>query len=251
MSQKSHPHKTLEMRDSLFSESNTQEFRFDDAVVRVFPDMIKRSVPGYNLIIPMLGLLARRFVQANSKVYDLGCSLGAASLAVQDALNITGVEIIAVDNSAAMLAKLEQILKDSQQQPEILLKQADVEDIGIDSASLVLLNFTLQFIPPENRVALLARIYQGMNAGGALLLSEKILLEDKAEQQLLTDWHHDFKRSQGYSDMEIANKRNALENVLLPESMQAHKQRLEEAGFSRIIPWFQCFNFVSLVAIKE
>ncbi len=249
MSQKSLPPKT--QRDHLFSEQSQQKFQFDEAVVQVFPDMINRSVPGYNLIVPMLGLLARRFVQANSRVYDLGCSLGAASLAVRDAISMEGVEIVAVDNSAAMLAKFEEILKTSQQQRKILLKQADIETCEIENASLVMLNFTLQFIAPEERAALLRSIFQGLKPGGALLLSEKIQFEDIDKQRLITDWHHDFKRSQGYSDMEIANKRAALEKVLIPETLAAHKQCLKEAGFGSIIPWFQCFNFVSLVAIKE
>jgi len=251
MSQKSQPPKSPKSRDCLFNQQGHQEFRFDEAVVQVFPDMINRSVPGYNLIIPMLGLLARRYVQANSRVYDLGCSLGAASLAVSDALKTPGVEIIAVDNSAAMVSKFEQILADCQQDASIQVQLADIEAVEINNASLVMLNFTLQFILPECRGELVGRIFQGMTAGGALLLSEKICVEDTDKQRLLSDWHHDFKRSQGYSDLEIANKRNALENVLLPETMQIHKQRLKEAGFTNIIPWFQCFNFVSLVAVKE
>lgn len=256
MSQKSYPPNKTPLKpapvvkDQLFSEHENQAFQFDENVVKVFPDMINRSVPGYNLVVPMLGLLARRFVQADSKIYDLGCSLGAATLAVRHAISASGVEIIAIDNSASMVARFKDLLQQDQSNVPVRVELMDIEACEITDASLVILNFTLQFIELEKRVSLLQRIYQNIKPGGALLLSEKICFEDTQSQQLQTTWHHDFKRSQGYSDLEIANKRNALENVLIPETLQSHTLRLQEAGFSSIIPWFQCFNFVSMVAIK-
>jgi len=252
MSQKSlppnYPPNTSE--DRLFARHTSQSFCFDEKVVNVFPDMIDRSVPGYNLIVPMLGLLARRFVQAESNIYDLGCSLGASSLAISQAVNKPGAKIIAVDNSAAMISRLEELLLVNEGGLPIEIQQKNIEDCTIHNASLVVLNFTLQFIDLENRLPLLQQIYNNLLPGGALLLSEKISFCDTQNQQLQTEWHHDFKRSQGYSDLEIANKRNALENVLIPETLDAHRERLEQAGFTTIIPWFQCFNFISLVAIK-
>ena len=256
MSQKSYPpNKTpnkpsTQARDKLFSAHENQAFQFDENVVKVFPDMINRSVPGYNLVVPMLGLLARRFVQPESNVYDLGCSLGAATLAVRHAINTSGVEIIAIDNSASMVERFKDLLQQDQSNVPVRVELMDIEACEITDASLVILNFTLQFIELKKRALLLQRIYQNMKPGGALLLSEKICFDDALNQQLQTTWHHDFKRSQGYSDLEIANKRNALDKVLIPETLQTHKQRLQQAGFNSIIPWFQCFNFVSMVAIK-
>jgi tRNA (cmo5U34)-methyltransferase len=252
MSQKSLPPKPPPQpdKDRLFSQHQGQAFQFDDKVVKVFPDMINRSVPGYNLIVPMLGLLARRFVQADSKVYDLGSSLGAASLAVRHAIKTDAVEIIAVDNSTSMVDKFRELLQQDPGSIPVDVRLMDIEDCETVDASLVILNFTLQFIDRDKRLPLLQRIYKNLKPGGALLLSEKICFEDPQSQQLQIDWHHDFKRSQGYSDLEVANKRNALENVLIPESLETHRQRLEQAGFETIIPWFQCFNFISLVAIK-
>lgn len=248
--------RAMSERDQLFEQlpEGMNDFVFDQRVVRVFPDMINRSVPGYGLILPMLGVLARRCVQPGSRVYDLGCSLGAVSRVVRDAVNAPGVRIIAVDNSAAMLKRFEQDLQQQPEQqperPQIELVLGDISATPIDDASLSVLNFTLQFIGREERQELLARIAAGTRTGGALVLSEKIRFSDAQEQALQTDWHHDFKRAQGYSDLEIARKRDALEQVLVPDTEDEHLARLQAAGWSKTVRWFQCFNFVSYLAIR-
>jgi len=118
------------------------------------------------------------------------------------------------------------------------------------SASVVVLNFTLQFLKPENRDKIIKNIFAGLLPGGILILSEKVKFEEDGKQTILTDWHHAFKKANGYSDLEIAGKRTALENVLIPETIGQNITRLKEAGFSNVHQWFQCFNFISLVAIK-
>ena len=90
----------------------------------------------------------------------------------------------------------------------------------------------------------------GLVDQGVLILSEKIQFSDERSEQLFVDLHHDFKRGNGYSDLEISQKRDALEHVLIPETIEAHRERLLAAGFSRVETWFQCFNFVSLVAFR-
>jgi tRNA (cmo5U34)-methyltransferase len=127
---------------------------------------------------------------------------------------------------------------------------ADVLDVPIENASFAMLNFTLQFIEPARRLPLLRNIHRGLLAGGALVLSEKISFADEPQQEMFTELHHAFKRANGYSDLEISQKRTALENVLIPETLEAHRARLLEAGFSRVEVWFQCLNFASLVAVK-
>jgi tRNA (cmo5U34)-methyltransferase len=126
----------------------------------------------------------------------------------------------------------------------------DLRNVPIADASVVVLNFTLQFIPPEERLSLLERICNGMRPGGVLILSEKVVFADEHLNTLLTDIHHDFKRAHGYSDLEISQKRTALENVLVPEPIAAHRERLKKAGFSSVDVWFQCFNFMSMLAVK-
>jgi len=228
----------------------TSGFRFDEEVVKVFPDMIARSVPGYELIVPMIGLLARRYAQPDSVIYDLGCSLGAASLAMSLAVRAGGARIVAVDNSAAMVAQCQRYLVEKAGAVPVEVRHEDMLDTRIENASVVVLNFTLQFLDREQRQALINRIAAGMRKGGALVLSEKICFEDEAEQGDQTTWHHDFKRAQGYSELEIAQKRNALEDVLRPDTEARHHQRLEQAGLTGTRRWFQCFSFASYIAFK-
>jgi tRNA (cmo5U34)-methyltransferase len=242
----------MSQKDTLFSNQITEpgDFVFDKHVVSVFPDMINRSIPGYALIIPMIGLLARRYAQQGSRIYDLGCSLGAATLAMRQAIEARGVEIIAVDNSEEMIDGLKDTLA---QQGEGINVQTVVEDIrsmAIRDASVVVLNFTLQFVNPVDRLQLMKSIVGGLRPGGILILSEKLCFEDALEQERQTNWHHDFKRAQGYSELEISRKRDALENILKPETARVHRERLSEAGFSEVYQWFQGFSFVSFVAIR-
>jgi tRNA (cmo5U34)-methyltransferase len=238
--------------DKLFagSRAQTSGFKFDDQVVKVFPDMITRSVPGYELIVPMIGLLARRYTRPGSNIYDLGCSLGAASLAMGGAVRASDTQIIAVDNSAAMVARLKETLDGYDGNVPIKVCEQDILDTAIENASVVVLNFTLQFIDRHQRQAMLERIASGMRKDGMLIISEKICFDDSDEQQDQTAWHHDFKRTQGYSELEISQKRDALEDVLRPDTERAHLQRFENAGFSRAYRWFQCFSFASYIVFR-
>lgn len=227
------------------------DFQFDDQVVDVFPDMIQRSVPGYGLMITNIGILAGRYARAHSHCYDLGCSLGAATLSMRQRITAPDCDIIAVDNSAAMIERGQKLIAaDSTSTVPVQMVCADLQDIDIENASVVVLNLTLQFIPVEKRLDLLQRIYAGLKPGGILLLSEKIAFDDPERQQFQDEHHHEFKRAQGYSDLEISQKRTALEKVMIPETLVTHQQRLQQAGFASSELWFQCFNFVSLVAIK-
>jgi len=239
-------------QDRLFAKSRAMSsgFRFDEQVVRVFPDMISRSVPGYELVVPMIGMLARRYAQPDSNLYDLGCSLGAASLAMSLAVRAGGTKIIAVDNSEAMVDRCRKVVEENHGAVPIDVRLQNMRDTEIGNASVVVLNFTLQFLDPDQRQDLINRIAAGMRGGGALILSEKICFEDEREQAEQTTWHHDFKRTQGYSDLEIAQKRNALEDVLKPETEDVHLQRFKQAGFSSCRRWFQCFSFASYIAFK-
>lgn len=239
-------------KDTLFATPQLEiaGFRFDRAVARVFPDMIRRSVPGYETIIAMTGTLAERYVQPGSQCYDLGCSLGASTLAMRHHIRHSDCRIIAVDNSAAMLSQCREILADDDGKIPVELICGDIEQIPVNNATMTVLNFTLQFIPVDRRNALLQRISDGLQPGGVLVLSEKVAFEDPQHQQLMIELHHHFKRANGYSELEISQKRSALEDVLVPETLAVHRQRLREAGFSSVDVWFQCFNFASLIAIK-
>lgn len=238
--------------DRLYANQLThiEDFVFDQRVVDVFPDMIKRSVPGYTTIIAMIGDLAERYARSDSRCYDLGCSLGAATLAMRHRIRAADCRLIGVDNSPAMIERCQQVIAADSGEVPVDLVCARVQEVNIERASVVVLNFTLQFIPLKERLAVLEKIYAGLLPGGVLILSEKLAFDDQLHQQLMIELHHNFKRANGYSELEIAQKRSAIEQVLLPETLDTHRQRLRRAGFTSVDVWFQCFNFASLIAIK-
>mgnify|MGYP001815493998 FL=1 len=238
--------------DSIYSTplDKLVDFNFDEKVASVFPDMINRSVPGYASIVSMTGVLAAEFHQPGSYCYDLGCSLGASSLSMAKAINNNEFYIRAIDNSQAMLSQAKEFICLESCQNRIELVCDDICNVSIENASVVVMNFTLQFIEPARRFDLLQNIYQGMRSDGILILSEKLAFNNAAQQQLLIDMYHYFKKANGYSELEINQKRQALEKVLIPETLEQHQQRLQRIGFRQVEQWFQCFNFSSLIAIK-
>lgn len=236
--------------DRLFAKplAEIAGFRFDHRVVDVFPDMIRRSVPGYATIVAMTGTLAERYAQPGTRCYDLGCSLGASTLALRQGIGARDCTIVAADNAPAMIERCQAVLAADTGAAPVELHAADIRELDIANASVVVLNFTLQFIAPAERAALIRRIRAGLVPGGVLVLSEKIAFADAALDALMIDLHHAFKRANGYSELEIAQKRAALEAVLIPEMLDVHRARLREAGFAAADVWFQCFNFASLLA---
>ncbi|MGM0599750.1 MAG: carboxy-S-adenosyl-L-methionine synthase CmoA [Candidatus Rifleibacteriota bacterium] len=238
--------------DKIFAREleKLSEFKFDEKVAEVFPDMLRRSIPGYGAIINMIATLTRRFAQSDTNLYDLGCSLGAAAISMHEGLEQPGCNIIAVDNSQAMINRCNSGIEEVYTAHKINFICGDILDIDITNASVVVLNFTLQFVDPRYRCALLKKICSGMTSGGVLILSEKVKFEDSRVNELLIDTYHAFKRANGYSELEISQKRTALENVLIPESVKEHRDRLIRTGFKSAEQWFQCFNFMSMLAIK-
>lgn len=238
--------------DRLFaSEREAGEFRFDAAVARVFPDMIRRSVPGYTTIIPMIEVITEQYARPGSHCYDLGCSLGASTLAMRHGIGDRDCILTGVDNSPAMIERCQHYIALDDHPLPVSLRCEDILDTELGNASVTTLNFTLQFVEPARRAQLMTRIADATLPGGVLILSEKIRFESEAEQAIQTQLHHEFKRANGYSDLEISQKRSALEQVLIPETLAEHRQRLTNAGFSEVMVWYQCFNFVSMLAIKS
>ncbi len=227
------------------------DFTFDKSVVEVFPDMIQRSVPGYSTIISTIGQLAKRSHQPGSTIYDLGCSLGAATSSIRHSLDTDDGKIIAVDNSPDMVERCQIHVNAFKSRLPVEVVLGDIQQTDISNASFVVLNFTLQFIPPEQRLNLLSKICRGLKPGGMLVLSEKVRAVDDLCDDMLVDLHHHFKRVNGYSELEISQKRSALENVMQPSSLPDNHQLLKDAGFAHSQTWYQCFNFCSLFAIKS
>lgn len=235
--------------DQVFAQplSDIKAFEFNEAVTRVFRDMIARSVPGYELLLRIIGLYANIFIQENSNVYDLGCSLGDVTHLIKKQAVVNNFLMIAVDNSAPMIEQCGLNHTDE----SIDWRCDDIQNIVIENASMVVLNLTLQFIDPHERQPLLRRIFAGLNQNGALVLSEKINLNQTKYNQRMIQLHQAFKKMQGYSELEISQKRSALDNVLIPDYESQLRQRLQQVGFTEIYECFRCFNFVSYLAIKS
>ncbi|MCK9532395.1 MAG: carboxy-S-adenosyl-L-methionine synthase CmoA [Gammaproteobacteria bacterium] len=235
--------------DRIYAEARTRivDFAFDETVASVFPDMIRRSVPGYADVVALTGLIAGHYAQPGTFCYDLGCSLGAVTLAMRRRIRTPDVQLVAIDNAEAMIARCRENV-DREPGPPVTVACADIREVEIRNASVVALNFTLQFVPPAGRLALLQRIRAGMAPGGVLVLSEKVVFADPLQQQFNETMHLGFKRANGYSSLEISQKRTAIENVLVPDTLTAHQDRLAAAGFARSDVWYRCLNFVSLVA---
>ncbi|WP_458525276.1 carboxy-S-adenosyl-L-methionine synthase CmoA [Onishia taeanensis] len=240
-------------RDAIFSTplDRVARFSFDEQVVACFPDMIRRSVPGYGQILGMLGVIAERHLRHGAHVYDLGCSLGAVGLALAGRLPADAFRLTGVDLSPAMVSRASETFAAECPAHAIEVVEGDIRALTYRPSGMIVLNFTLQFLPPADREAVIQALYDALEPGGVLVLSEKIVAEDEQENAWLVERYHDFKRANGYSDMEISQKRTALENVLVPDTLASHHARLARAGFPRSQTWFQYLNFASIIAFKD
>ena len=230
--------------------TSVDTFRFDETVADVFTDMIERSIPGYGLVLQLIGLLAERYAREGTRVYDLGCSLGASTLQLRRHIPAS-CHAIGVDNSAAMVERCRGNINRDHSAASCEILEQDIRDTDFSNASMIVVNFTLQFIEDSERQDILNRMYHGLNEGGVLLLAEKVRFDDEEKQSLMTELHHDFKKLQGYSDLEIAQKRTAIEEVLVPNSEELHLSRLREVGFSTVMRCMHCLNFSAFLGIKS
>jgi tRNA (cmo5U34)-methyltransferase len=239
-------------KDHIYREprSPIPPFEFDEEVARVFDDMIRRSVPFYQEIIDRQIQLIVRYYRPGTRIYDLGCSNGNLGIALCRQMDETDFQMIAVDNSVPMLDAYRARLADLPGHDRIRLRQQDIRETAVKDASVAVLNLTLQFLTPAQRDSVLRTIQNGLCDGGVLLFCEKVTHPDPAMAELQQAVYVDFKRRNGYTDLEISQKREALEKVLIPETVQQLEQRLKKAGFRSIDMWFKWFNFAAMIAVK-
>lgn len=239
-------------KDRVFAgeKEKIKPFEFNQEVAGVFDDMLNRSVPLYSESIKRQSQLATEYYQDHSRIYDLGCSHGNLGILILDQFKDKQFSMIAVDNSMPMIKKYSKRLKKKDNAHQIHLTCSRLEDIKIKNASIVLINLTLQFLDPKKRDSLMKNIYQGMNPGGVLLLTEKIIHRSHSIEELQTKFYKTFKVENGYSELEISQKRDALEKVLIPDSVETHQNRILNAGFATFDIWLKWFNFTSIIAIK-
>jgi tRNA (cmo5U34)-methyltransferase len=238
--------------DKLFNNDNaTGDFTFNDKVAEVFDDMLERSVPCYRQVLDMTGKLLDSFVEDGDLIYDLGCSTGRPLIALAEMLKAKDLRYIGLDSSEAMINKARLKAEMYSKQNQVSFKLADITTSDLEPCRAVLLSYTLQFLRPMNRAAFLKKIFNALEPGGVLILSEKIISHHSLLNRSFIDIYLDFKRRQGYSEIEITKKREALENILIPFSIAENLNQLQEAGFTGCESFFQWFNFISFVAIKE
>ena len=235
------------MKDKVFSKTIEKKFEFDEAVASVFDDMLSRSVPFYDEVRHLIISLILDEEAEGKRVLDLGSSTAKFLLDLSSKMK-TDMQLIGIDNSEAMLDRARQ--KCQAFGANILLEYGDMLEYAYEQEDIVVANYTLQFIRPIERLGLIGKIYQGLNNEGQFIFSEKVVFKDKKLDKQMIDIYYAYKREQGYSDYEIAQKREALENILIPFTIEENIRMCKDAGFRSVETMFQWANFVTFVAKK-
>jgi len=235
-------------KDNLFKKKKIVSFDFGKDVANVFDDMLDRSVPLYRELQYMIGSLSAEFAQEKTNIYDLGCSTGNTMLSINKMLMNNKISIIGIDNSTFMLEKAKQNTKVIKGRKFLCLDLN--QGIKIKNASVVILNLTLQFIRPIYRDRLIEDIYRGLNKKGCLILIEKVMGESSLINSIFIKLYYEMKLKKGYSNIEIAKKREALENVLIPYKFSENVELLKRNGFDKVEIFYKWYNFCGFIALK-
>ena len=238
-------------RDQVFADKRPPgDFAFSPQVAQVFDDMVSRSVPFYGEMQRMTAELAGQFAREGTQLYDLGCATGT-TFAILDPVLPPGVGFVGIDNSQSMLDQAHSKLEDMKTRRSVELVCADLHDrLSVDNASVVVMTLTLQFVRPLHRERLIKQIFDGMTSKGALIIFEKLVLSDSMLNRMYIEFYYEMKRRNGYSEVEIAKKREALENVLVPYRVEENVALLRDSGFQHVEEFFRWYNFCGLLAVK-
>lgn len=242
---------TQSTRDQVFTDKRPPgDFTFSPQVAQVFDDMVSRSVPFYGEMQRMTTEIAGQFAREGTKLYDLGCATGT-TFAILDPVLPHGVGFVGIDNSQSMLDQAHSKLEDMKARRALDLVCADLHDrLSIDNASVVVMTLTLQFVRPLYRERLIKQIFEGMVDKGCLIIFEKLVLPDSMLNRMYIEFYYEMKRRNGYSEVEIAKKREALENVLVPYRVEENMALLRDSGFQHVEEFFRWYNFCGLIAVK-
>ncbi len=239
------------MKDTLFNQSLNKRFCFDEKVAHVFDDMLERSIPYYYEMLDLGAYFIAQNLKENTNakplIYDLGCSTGNFFIVLNQQIQQQDIELVGIDNSMPMLKKAQEKLKDFK---NARFECMDFLEVEFKEASAFSLLFVLQFVRPMQREVLLKKIYNSLALNGVLLVGEKIMSEDRILDKQMIELYYLYKQNQGYSHNEIAFKREALENVLVPYSLKENVALLESVGFKHVEALFKWVNFTLLVARK-
>lgn len=238
-------------QDKLYKSGEVREdFTFNDQVAEVFDDMLDRSVPFYAEVIGSIAEIVRRYGIEGTTVYDLGCATGTTLLELVHRLPDISLKYTGIDNAPAMIDKARRKADQFARGSLVRFVEGDITATDMPDAGIILCNYTMQFVRPLTRPEFVKRIYDALPAGGLFIVSEKVINHDKELNRSYIDIYHRFKKRQGYSELEIAAKREALENVLIPCSIKENLDLLKNTGFTSSETFFQWFNFASFIAVK-
>lgn len=233
-------------RDTLFSSPPQKQFEFDRQVAGVFDDMIQRSVPFYWENLKLQISLLKRFLQPGDRVVDLGCSTG--NFLLQLGKGVEGLQLVGIDNSPPMIERAK--IKGEAMGVKIEWIAGDFLTLPLPKSRVIVANYTLQFVRPLKREKLVKKIFDALTPGGMVIVTEKIISGNSWLDRAMVEIYYDFKREMGYSDYEIARKREALENVLIPYTAQENRELLESVGFRQIETLFRWNNFATFIGFK-
>ncbi|MDR0762483.1 MAG: carboxy-S-adenosyl-L-methionine synthase CmoA [Campylobacteraceae bacterium] len=235
------------MKDRVFAQPINKQFEFDETVASVFDDMLNRSIPFYAEVLNLVCELSLKYANENSTITDLGCSTANTLLSIAKSAKFP-LHLRGIDNSEAMCERARQKIKAYGANIELINGDIMKQDFGVNS--VIIANYTFQFIRPPKRAELARKIYNSLDKCGICIFSEKIIYEDKALNKKMIDLYLAFKKRQGYSDFEIAQKRESLENVLVPYTENENTDMMKTAGFSEAVSVFKYANFATFLAIK-
>ncbi|WP_168203400.1 carboxy-S-adenosyl-L-methionine synthase CmoA [Oceanispirochaeta crateris] len=247
----------MSRKDKVFEDTNpiVRAFEFNENVAHVFDDMAQRSIPHYRDVQSMAATLALTFYQEGSRIYDLGCSTGTTIALLLNGLkdhNLSNYYIKGIDSSAPMCREaIEKISSIDYEKDRILIEEGDILEEPIENASVVIMNYTLQFIDPLKRENLIKKIYRGLNHNGILLVSDKTLQSHTDISRIFVDNYYNLKRKNGYSELEISRKREALENVLIPYPIREEEELFRICGFEAVDLFYSWYNFSSFICLKK
>ena len=238
-------------RDQVYQSKleEIKQFRFDENVAKVFDDMVSRSVPRYYEVQAATVKLAKKVCPNRGRVIDLGCSTGTTLFSIAEAC--PEVELIGIDNSPSMLEQAKMKAASIGLQDRVRFVCQDIAECDYQNADLIVAHYTLQFFPPAGRGEIVAKIYKGLNAGGAVIVSEKLKHSGKRSEEILHGLYHDFKGENGYSKLEISQKREALEGFLVPMSLEDNFSLLRDAGFDEVEIYLKWINFATILGLKR
>jgi len=238
-------------KDRIYLSKEAESFVFGKDVAGAFDDMAGRSIPNYFELQLLICNLAIRYYQSNSAIYDLGCSTATSLVVIHKALGGLVDRMIGIDSSLPMLEKAKEKLKRFGLTGKVDLRQARLQELNFEPSSFIFANYTLQFLPEQDRAGILNKVFNSLLPDGVFLLSEKVEIADPHENRIATELYEDFKRRNGYSDMEIAKKRESLKGVLLPLTEEKNLKLLSDAGFTTVVPVLRGYGFQSWLCIKH